>query len=383
MQGSIKQRGDNSWRIRIFTGYDEKGKQLYITKTVRGKKKDADAAARAIIDDLGKGLYKKPQKITLAQYMRTYMETTAKLINALPTQHRYNEIVDLHLAPSLGAIEIQQLTTTDIRQYYAEALESGNRQSVGKGLSKRTILHHHRLLHKILEQAVEDNLIAVNPATKKIAPKVDDNAEMNIITPDEAEIFLKTANSCKYLECIKFALQTGMRRGEISACKFSDINWENSTLSINRGLSDIEGIRGERSTKTRAGRRIIELMPTTMDLLKQAKATQAQNRLFFEEAFTNHDYIFCEANGEPMHLDALTHSFMWYRNKAGLKITFHDLRHCHASYLLAAGVHPKIVSERLGHSSIQITMDLYSHLLPSLQAAGVAKLQELVGYKIA
>lgn len=362
----------------MFAGYDEHGKQKFISKTIRGLKRDAQEEARKIIDELGKGAYKKPSKHTLAEYMQKYLDTTGKLTIGAGTLHRYTEIVQLHLVPNLGDIELQQLTTDDIRTYYAEALKTGNRQSKG-GLCKQTLLHHHRLLRKILDQAVEDDIIAYNPATKRIAPRVDANNEMIIITPSETETLLAVAGTCKYLNCIKFALQTGMRRSEILAAKWSDLNWECPRISVSRSLEQVDGYIGEKTTKTKSGRRAIHLMTKTVDLLKQIKAEQAQTRLFMGDAYTNHDYIFCEPNGDCMHPDALTHSFIHYRDKAKLGLTFHDLRHCHASYLLAAGVHPKVVSERLGHSSVQITLDLYSHLLPSIQADGVAKLENMLG----
>lgn len=379
MNGSIKKRGKGSWRIRIFTGYDENGKQTFITKTVRGKKEEAQDEARHIIDELGKGTRKRRNKLTLAEYMQQFLNTTGKLKYAGTTLHRYKEIVQLHLIPNLGDIELQKLTSNDIREYYAEALENGNRQSKGKGLSKRTVLHHHRLLHKILEQAISDDIIAVNPAHKRIAPKPEDKDEMNVITPDEAEHLLEVARTCKYLDCIKFALQTGMRRSEILAAKWGDVNWRNSTINVSRSLEQVERSIGEKSTKTRAGRRALVLMPTTLDLFRHVKAKQAQDKLFLGEAYNDKGYIFAEPNGDCMNPDALTHSFIHYRTKAKLNLTFHDLRHCHASWLLAAGVHPKVVSERLGHSSVQITLDLYSHLLPSIQAAGIAKLAEMLG----
>jgi len=378
MNGSITKRGENSWRIRIFQGYDTDGKQQFISKTVRGLKKDAQAEARKILDELGKGLYKQPQKLTLGQYMQTYLDTTGNLSLAEQTLHRYNEIVQKHLVPNLGDIELQKLTANDIRTYYAEAIKSGRRNGNG-GLSKRTVLQHHHVLHKILEQAVEDDIIASNPAIKKLAPKLDADCKMHVITPQEAEVMLKIASTCKYLDCINFALQTGMRRGEILAVKWGDLDMQRSVLSVSKSLTQINGEISEKTTKTRSGRRTIDLMTTTIDLLKKIKAEQAQNRLFLGDAYNNNDYVFCEANGDCLHPESLTRSFMHYAGKAGLDLTFHDLRHCHASWLLAAGVHSKIVSERLGHCSIQITMDLYSHLLPSIQAAGIAKLESMLG----
>ena len=170
-----------------------------------------------------------------------------------------------------------------------------------------------------------------------------------------------------------------MRRGEILAVKWGDLDIQRKVLSISRSLIEIERDVSEGQTKTLGSRRSIILMSSTIDLLKKIKAEQAQNKLFLGDAYKNHGYVFCEVDGSCLHPEALTKSFMHFADKAKLDLTFHDLRHCHASWLLAAGVHPKVVSKRLGHSSVQITLDLYSHLLPSIQAAGVAKLESMLG----
>ena len=378
MNGNITKRGKDSWRIRVFTGYNEQGKQQFISRTVRGLKRDAQEAARKIIEELRKGTYRKNNKLTLAQYMQEYLDTTGSLTLSPRTLHRYAEIVQKHLIPNLGDVELQKLTADEIRAYYAEAIRSGRRDGKG-GLSKRTVLQHHHVLHKILEQALEDDVIASSPATKRLAPKLEADCKMHVITPEQAEELLATASTCKYLDCIKFALQTGMRRGEIVGTKWADLDLQGQRLSISRSITEVKGEIFEKTTKTKSGRRSIDLMDTTISLLNGIRAEQDKNRLFLGDAYNNNDYVFSEANGDCLHPESVTKSFMHYADKANLDLTFHDLRHCHASWLLAAGVHPKIVSERLGHSSVQITLDLYSHLLPTIQAAGIAKLQDMLG----
>lgn len=170
-----------------------------------------------------------------------------------------------------------------------------------------------------------------------------------------------------------------MRRGEILGAKWADVDVEKRLLRIARSLSQVDNTTMEKSPKTRSGRRTIKLMTNTADLLKRIKALQAQNKLFLGDGYLDSDYIFAEANGEPLKPKNLTHSFMHYRDEAKLDITYHDLRHTHASWLLAAGVHPKTVSERLGHSSVQITLDLYSHLLPHIQDEAINKLEKTLG----
>lgn len=363
-------------------GLKDNGRPVQKTWTVRGGKGDAEKELRQFLTQLDNGTYRKPTKLTVGAYLLDWLETTAKLSVNPKTLERYSEIINKDLIPHLGKIELQKLTSADIRKYYAWASKHG-RKRIGKdgnaGLSKTTLLQYHRILHKAMKRAVEDELILANPVKQSITPVPDDDERIHIISPEAAEKLLAVAGTCKYRDCIEFALQTGMRRGEILGAKWADVDLEKRLLRIARSLSQVDNTTMEKSPKTRSGRRTIKLMTTTADLLKRIKALQAQNKLFLGDAYIDGDYIFAEANGEPLKPENLTHSFMHYRDEAKLDITYHDLRHTHASWLLAAGVHPKTVSERLGHSSVQITLDLYSHLLPHIQDEAISKLERMLG----
>jgi len=382
LKGSIMPRGSDSWRIRIYTGLGADGKQQQRSFTVKGGRKDAEKALRRTLSQVDSGAYREPVKLTVAVYMQDWLETTAKMAVNSKTLDRYKEIIEKDLIPNLGKIELQKLTAADIRKYYAWASENG-RKRVGKdgnaGLSKTTLLQYHRILHKAMERAVEDELINANPVKRSIAPVPDDDETIHVISPDEARYLLSVANTGKYRDCIEFALQTGMRRGEILAAKWSDCDFDKRILRIPRSLSQVRSAVSEKSTKTRSGRRTIKLMKASVELLMRIQEKQAQNKAFLEDAYSNKNYIFAETDGEPYMPESLTHSFIHYRDKAKMEITFHDLRHTHASWLLAANIHPKVVSERLGHSSIQITLDLYSHLLPHIQDDAVRQLEEMLG----
>lgn len=378
MKGSIIQRGNNKWLIRVYLGSKPDGKPDQKTWTVTGAKKDAEKDLRKFLTQKDNGTYRAPTKLTVGAYLQDWVDTTAKLTVSALTLKRYIGIIQKDLKPNLGSIELQKLTSADILRYYAWASDHGRKDGKG-GLSKKTILQYHRILHNAMERAVEDEIINSNPVKESIAPVPDDNENIHVISYDEARALLDVAGTCKYRDCIQFALQTGMRRGEILGIKFNDCNLDKGELKISRSLCQIDNETFEKSPKTKSGRRTIKLMKSTVELLRRIKSEHSKNKLFLEDLYVDNDYIFAEANGEPYKPESMTHSFIHFRNKVNLKITFHDLRHTHASWLLASNIHPKIVSERLGHSGIQITLDLYSHLLPHIQGDAVLQFEDMLG----
>ena len=273
------------------------------------------------------------------------------------------------MIPSLGQISLAQLKPEHLQRVYSEKLSKGRCNGEG-GLSNRTVRYIHVTLHKALQHALKLGLISRNVAQAVDPPRLQHH-EMRAMSESDIHIFLEFAKSTPYYDLFYTALFTGMRRSELLALRWSDIDLILCQLYVNRTLHQLK--TGEiiyRQPKTEKGRRQIALSPSTALILNEHRETQEQLMQAQGQALKDDNLVFSQIDGKPLLPDSITHT--WHRLilQAGLKgIRLHDARHSHASLMLKQGVHPKVVSERLGHASIQITLDTYSHVAPGLQEA--------------
>lgn len=174
---------------------------------------------------------------------------------------------------------------------------------------------------------------------------------------------------------ILLAVTTGMRRGEILGVRWQDLDLDAATLSVRQSLEQTKGRLAPKQPKTQKGRRVVALLPMTVEALRRHRVEQAKYKLFFGPDYRDHDLVCARTDGSPWPPDSFTSSFSDFVRKAKLQVVrFHDLRHTHATQLLRQGIHPKVVSERLGHSTVGITLDVYSHVLPDMQEEAARRL---------
>jgi integrase len=243
-------------------------------------------------------------------------------------------------------------------------------------LSPRSLLHHHRVLRNAFQHAVRMQLIPRNPFDSVKPPKCP-NITMAVLDENETAKLIKAAQTTEIYTAVAIASFTGLRRGEILAVRWSDIDWDRRQLSVVRSLEQTKDGLRFKSPKTTKSRRTVSLGPLLMEILKRKKADQAKDRLKLGPDYLNNDLIVAQADGGPMKPQRLSDQFRALIGRAGVKkVRLHDIRHSHASHALRAGVHPKVVSERLGHASVGITLDLYSHVLEGLQEDGALKVDE-------
>ncbi|MBA4550022.1 site-specific integrase [Thermoactinomyces intermedius] len=377
MKGHIRKRG-SKWCFVLDIGRDPKTGQRR-QKWFSGfkTKREAERAMAAKIHELNQGGLIEPAKITLEEYLKRWLEDYAKTNCAPRTYEGYEYIITRHLIPSLGKMTLDKLKPLHIQRYYSEKLSSGRTDGKG-GLSARSVYHHHRVLHEALEQAVKWQVIAVNPV-RAVSPPKPKRKQLTVLTRDEVLQLLKAAEGSKLYEPIFFAVNTGMRRGELFALRWSDVDFENQVISVRQTLyrTKSDGFAFRDAAKTDGSRRSVAVSGSIVNMLKRIKKEQAANKLALGPAYQDHDLIFCKDDGSPYNLDYVSRDFGRLVRKHNLPpIRFHDLRHTHATLLLQQGEHPKIVSERLGHSTITITMDLYSHVLPNMQKEAAQKLDD-------
>jgi len=382
MRGHIIKRYKNSYTIVLNSGNDPstgKRKQQWIS--VKGTKKEAEKKLAELLHQLDTGTYMKPGKTTLAEFLQYWLKDYVTPNLGPRTKEGYESIVRSHLVPFLGKIFLTQLKPEHLQQYYADQFTKGR---IGKdtGLSARTVRSHHMVLHKALECAVRWGLIMRNLADA-VAPPRAQRAEMHIWGEDEIIRFLEAAKKTEYYPIFHLALFTGMRRSEFMALRWQDIDFIFNQIHVSRSVHQLHnGSLVYRQPKSAKGQRSIALSPDAALVLKEHRNRQAMNRAVLGSVLKDEDLIFSHQDGSPMLPDTISHAWTKLVKRTGLsRIRLHDARHSHASLMLKQGIHPKIVQERLGHASVQTTLDLYSHVVPGLQEAAAIRFDELLKTK--
>lgn len=370
MRGHIRKRGD-SWQLIFDLPPDADGGRRQARHTVHGSKKAADAKLRELLRAVETGGYVAPVADTVGTLLEKWLTSYVASNTSPRTQRDYSYIARHYLSPALGGIPLTRLRPEHVQKLYADMLN--------RGLSSRTVTHTHRILFEALKHAVKWRLLARN-VCEAVDPPRTERKPMRSLDTDGASHFLKAAATSRYHDVFFVALHTGLRRSELMALKWSAVDVELSELSVVAGLHRLAG-QGLvlLPTKTARSRRRVSLTAEARDLLRTLRVRQAEQRLALGPAWHDEGFVFTTGDGHPLDPEKVTHAFTAIVRSAGLTgVRLHDLRHTHASLMLKAGVHPKVVSERLGHASVSITLDVYSHVLPGLQEDAVDRFSKLL-----
>lgn len=296
------------------------------------------------------------------------------------TWRSYELNVRVHLIPELGHVRLQDLTAMKIDAFYAGLLENGWRRS-GKsgGLNPRTVRYIGMILKRALAAAVKKRKLERNPANDAERVRVTGENEMRTWNADELRTFLTHVQKDRLYVAYLTAAMTGLRRGELLGLRWRDLDLEAGRLSVRQTLLAPQDKIMWSEPKTKKSKRSVALDIDTGDALKTHRARQNEEKLAWGPAYENGDLVFAQENGEPIHPNRFS---MWFDRRvvaAGVpRIRLHDLRHTHASLALAAGVNPKVVSERLGHATISITLDTYSHVIPAIEEEAAERVARVV-----
>lgn len=314
------------------------------------------------------------QHITLSQYFDQWLETAAKPGLSERTHADYEALLQRYILPKLGRKKLSDLRALDIQALYTKMQE--------QGLSARTVRYTHTVLSAGLKQAVRWGMLAQNPAGLVGLPRQSRN-EMRAFSPEEATRFLAAAAQDRWSVLFTFALETGTRPEEYFGLQWKDVDLQKGAIVIQRTLVWRTKGGGWRfdEPKTAKSRRTIPLSAPLIRALAEHRRAQAEERLEAGPEYQTLDLVFATSAGGPLSVQNLSvRHFKPILRRAGLPdtIRLYDLRHSMATLLLAAGENPKVVSERLGHSSVVLTLDTYSHVLPTMQQAATRKLEELL-----
>jgi integrase len=363
MAGQIIRRGDKTWIVRIFQGRDENGIRRYINKTVHGTKKDADKYLTAKLRDKDLGLNIEPASESLGQYLDKWLETSVKPRVRSRTYDDYAALMTRYVRDPLGAIKLSDLRPIDIQKLYQSMQE--------RELSARVVRYTHAVLSSALKQAVKWDMLHRNPASAVDLPRMV-RKEMKAMAPVEAGRFLDAVKGTRQYALFNFALTTGMRPQEYLGLKWSDIDLEKGSATVRRAIvwsREKGGGWQFAEPKTSRSRRTMPLPMTTVKALSEHKRQQGVERLRIGSEWQDNGLVFPTTIGTPYTLSSLTSK--WFKPalvKAELSgFNLYSLRHTHATLLLANGENAKVASERLGHSTIVLTIDTYSHVFRDMQ----------------
>ena len=370
MAGQLIERGDRTWLVRIYRGRNEAGKRQYLNKTVHGTKKQAQAELNRLLHQQDVGTLVEPTRETVQAFMQRWLDTSVKARVRPQTFTDYSYRVNKYILPSLGTRPLAALTPAVIQELYTSLTE--------QGLSPRMVRYTHSILHSAMEQATKWRQIPFNPSKLVDLPR-QARSEKAVLTPAEAVRFLQAARSDPWYSLWCVLLYGGLRPSEALALRWSDLDGDK--LRVQRVLIRKKGGGWTLDEpKTSRSRRTVPLPSTAVEALRAQRVRQAEQRLSAGAAWQDHGFIFAGETGQPLFLRNLTRRhFDRILAAANLPpMNLYGLRHSSATLLLAAGEHPKIVSERLGHSSVMLTLDTYSHVLPDMQQGAAAKLEALL-----
>ena len=377
----MTRRGNNEGSI-YFRNSDKKWVGS-ITLENRKRKVFYGKTRKEVQEKLNQALYEQRQgtlitatKQTLAHFLTDWLENTQKDSLRSRSYERYEELIRLHIVPVLGRHELKKLTAQQVQAFYKKKLD--------EGFSATTVVYLHNVLHKALDTAVKWELVAKN-VCDLVTPPRQKPFEAQALMLEQVQKLLAVTQGHHMEALFKLALATGMRRGELMGLKWQDIDFNKGVLQVRRILSRIptklpgKGYE-EAEPKTQKSKRSIIIAPIALEALKQHRLRQLEAKLKAGSLWQEHDYVFCTSVGTHLNPSKdILDQLKLLLKKAGLPdIRFHDLRHSTATLLLSVGVHPKVVQEILGHSQISMTLDVYSHVFPSMQQEAIGKLDRVL-----
>ena len=377
MKGSVRKprTTGGTWSYRLDLGVDARGQRSQ--KQVGGfaTKREAQGALNDALSDLQHGTYVAPSRQTVGEFLDVWIEG-ARSDLAITAWTSYRDVLANYVKPHIGGKRLVDLGPMDVKKLHGLLLANGKVK--GGALSVRSVQLSHRVLHRALADAVRWNLIAVNPASAVRAPRgaPKDN---NVWSAEDAMKFLASVADHRLSALWILALHTGMRRGELAGLRWKDLDLAGATLTVAQQRTTAEYKVVVLAPKAKSQRQLM-LAAETVAALAAHKRQQTVERVAAGPGWSNSGYVFVDELGLPYHPEKMLNMFHAESERAGVpRIRLHDVRHTMATLALQAGVHPKVVQEQLGHSTISVTMDTYSHVPQAVRRESASKIASLYG----
>lgn len=375
MQGYVAKKGMRYYAV-IYEGLDPvTGKEIRKWHPAGTNRADAEKLAAHLATEAHRE-NRRSRSLTFGAYLtQDWLPGKANTL-ATSTWQSYRRKIERHILPTLGTIPIRRLTVAHLERLYDSKLRPNNTDV--RALAPKTVLEVHLIIRGALGHAVERGILGRNVALVAHAPRLRSipKYEAQAWTPDQLSEFLRSAMGHRHFAALWLAANTGMRRSELLGLKWTDIDLDKSTVSINRGLVAVGYELHESRGKTANSRRSIDLDTTTVDILRAWRQWMTA-----EETVRGgpSEHLFVTGDGQPVHPHSISQAFERIARNAGLPaIRFHDLRHTHATLLIKEGIPVKVVSERLGHATTAFTIETYQHVLPGMQADAAKRFGQLI-----
>jgi integrase len=385
MRGHIVRRGQRFYVV-VDIGLKPDGKRKQKWHSGFTTRKEAERFLNKTLTELDTGAYVEPSSMRLRDYIENEWLPASVVRLRTTTQCSYSQTLRRLLIPELGDVRLRDLTPVTLTKLYGQLLSAGRvRGTASPGLSPRTVRYLDMIVTKALNDAVSWGYLAVNPAHGAMPPSASAarGPEMRTWTSDEVRHFLNATKGDPWHIGYLLAATCGLRRGEICGLRWSDVELDGSTphLRVRQQLVEVGGQLSFGEPKTRAGRRTIALDPFTVAALRRHRRERQEAHLLWGPLWADSGLVLTTDQGDRRRPDSMTQAFNRRVRALNMPIIrLHDLRHTHATLGLGAGVHPKVMTERLGHSSTAFTMDTYSHVMPGMQANAAALIaQQLFG----
>ncbi len=406
MQGHIRRRSSGSWEYTIDLGRAQAqrcqrcGRRLWVERRPRegcprcggelitaderrretrggfATRREAQTAMSKVAVAVAEQVHVAGSRLTVREYLtREWLPAIEHTIRST-TFNSYLAHVECHISPALGSVQLQKLGAAQINALYAKLARQGRRN--GRPPTPLTVRHVHAVLHRALKDAVRWGFLARNPADCADPPRVSSHKELRTWSAEQLGAFLASQRDDRLHGLWHVLAMTGLRRGEALALRWGDIDLEAGRLSVRRSLVPEGKTVAVHEPKTARGRRVVALDPETVVVLKGLAARQLADQAASED-WTDAGLAFTGEGGQALHPWLVSRLFQAAVKHAMLpRIRLHDLRHTHATLALQAGIHPKVVAERLGHATVSITLDTYSHAIPAMQEEAAARIAGLV-----
>lgn len=381
--GNIEKRGENSYRLRVSGGYTGEGKRIIYKRTIQTKSKtEAEKELALFISEIETGQALSAKKMRFRDYADFWINNYA-IPNLSPnTYERYKSMLKSRILPYLCNMYIDKIQPMQLMYLYQELTDSTyTRKNATYKLSSKTVLEHHRLLHSMLQQAVYWQMVPYNAASRVRPPK---SRRPNINFYDDAQTIalIKALESeeLKFRVIILLTIFTGLRRGEVLGLEWQYIDFKNSSVTVRQASQYVLSIGVyTKAPKTETSNRVISIPESITKLLKEYKRKQLETRLRLGDKWIETNRLFVQWNGAPMHPDTITKWFRQFLKDKNLPhITFHGLRHTHATLLIAQGLDVRTVSNRLGHAQTSTTLNIYAHSFAKMDREASEKLDNLL-----
>lgn len=376
--GHIRRRGKASWELKYDIGRDPlTGKRLTKTKNVKGTRRNAERELRNLLSAVDTGTHTDAGKLTLGAWLDRWLEARRHAI-APKTAERYGELIVKHIKPKIGGTMLTKVTTVTLNDFYADRLARGRVDGRG-GLSPQTVRHLDRLLHRAFHDAIRARLLAFNPTDFVDRPKVDRKPKRTLQDDELGTLLARAAGGSLHAPLVTI-LATGIRRGEMLALRWRHVDLVAAQAEIVQTVEDTKagGLR-IKDVKTAAGRRRVDLPGTAVAVLRAHQLEQKKLALALGTGWSSDALVFPAAEGGLWRPRNFTKAVTRLAVAAGVKgFTPHAGRHDHFTRLLKAGIHPKVAQVRAGHSSVTVTMDVYSHATDGMQRQAAEQIDAIL-----